>query len=105
MDHAATAPPKAHYKEYFFIFGALFVLTILEVLAVKLPIAKGLIWSALILMAVAKAALVGLFYMHLKHETNILKLTVVIPLMLPGVYALVLIAEAAWRLANGGVGG
>ena len=44
------------------------------------------------------AAIVGLFYMHLKHETRILKLTVAIPMATPMVYALVLIAEAAWRL-------
>ncbi len=85
-------------KEYWFIFAALFVLTVLEVAVTQVPgISKGLMVSSLILMAVAKAALVGLFYMHLKHETRVLKLTVGIPLAIPAIYALVLITEAAWR--------
>jgi caa(3)-type oxidase subunit IV len=85
-------------KEYWLIFGALIVLTILEVAVAYMPIARGLMISALILMALSKAALVGLFYMHLKHETKVLQWGVAIPLATPGVYAIVLMAEAAWRL-------
>jgi caa(3)-type oxidase subunit IV len=55
--------------------------------------------AALIGLAAVKAALVGLFFMHLRRETPVLKLTVAIPLATPAVYALVLIAEAAWRHA------
>ncbi len=89
-------------KEYWVIFGFLFALTILEVGLAYVPvyvptIPKGLVITGLIALAVAKAALVGLFYMHLKHETRILKLTVAIPLATPAVYAFVLISEAAWR--------
>jgi len=40
---------------------------------------------------------VGLYYMHLKYETRVLKLTIAIPLATPAFYALVLIAESAWR--------
>jgi cytochrome c oxidase subunit 4 len=87
-------------KEYWVVFVALAVLTALEVAVVYVPgIPKGLLVSALILLAVAKASCVGLFYMHLKHETRILKLTVAIPLATPAVYAVVLVLEAAWRLA------
>jgi cytochrome c oxidase subunit 4 len=87
-------------KEYWVVFIALAVLTALEVGVVYVPgIGKGLLVSALILLALAKAACVGLFYMHLKHETRILKLTVAIPLATPAVYAVVLVLEAAWRLA------
>lgn len=86
-------------KEYLVIFGILFVLTVLEVALVYVPgIAKNLIISGLILLAVVKAACVALFFMHLKHETRVLRLTVAIPLSLPPIYALVLVAEAAWRL-------
>jgi caa(3)-type oxidase subunit IV len=92
-------------KEYWAIFGFLFLLTILEVLLAYTPqwtpaIDKRLVVTGLIALAVAKAALVGLFYMHLKHETRVLKLTVAIPLATPAVYALVLISEAAWRLVR-----
>lgn len=86
-------------KEYWVIFGALFVLTVLEVGVTYIPgLAKTLLAVALIGMAISKATLVGLFYMHLKHETRALKLTVLIPMSLPAVYALILIGEAAWRL-------
>lgn len=85
-------------KEYWVIFGALAVLTALEVGVVYVPgIGKGLLVSALILLAIGKAALVALFYMHLKHETRVLKLTVAIPMAVPAVYAVVLILEGAWR--------
>jgi cytochrome c oxidase subunit 4 len=86
-------------KEYWFIFSALAALTALEVGVVYMPgVGKGLVVSALVLMALAKAALVGLFFMHLKHETPVLRSTVIVPLAMPFLYALVLILEAAWRL-------
>jgi len=86
-------------KEYWIIFFALAALTVLEVGIVYVPgIGKGALFAALCGLALAKATLVGLFYMHLKHETRILRLTVGIPLAVPVFYAFVLIAEAAWRM-------
>jgi len=86
-------------KEYWKIFVVLAVLTIIEVAVAQIPgIAKGLVVSALILLAVVKAACVALFYMHLKYETRVLRLTVALPLAVPPIYALVLVSEAAWRL-------
>ena len=35
--------------------------------------------------------------MHLKYETKVLKASVAAPMSLPALYALVLIAEGAWR--------
>ena len=86
-------------REYWVIFVALFVLTVLEVGVVYLKpyIGTVSVGIALCSMAVSKATLVGLFYMHLKHETKILKLTVAIPMAIPAFYAFVLIAEGAWR--------
>ena len=86
-------------KEYVKIFAALTALTVLEVGVVYVPgISKTLLVSALVLLALTKAALVGLFFMHLKHETKSMKLTVMLPFAAPAVYAFVLITEAAWRL-------
>jgi cytochrome c oxidase subunit 4 len=85
-------------KEYFVIFVVLAVLTALEIGVVKMPgIGRTLMVIALIGLAVTKAAIVGLFYMHLRYETRILKLTIAIPMATPAFYALVLIAEAAYR--------
>lgn len=91
---------KPNRKEYWVIFGLLLLLTVLEVGIAQpsLGIAKTLMRLGLVSMALAKAALVALFYMHLKHETRVLRLTVFIPLSTPALYAVVLISEAAWRL-------
>ncbi len=91
---------KPNRKEYWVIFAALVILTLLEVGIAQpgLGISKTLMRLGLVGMALAKAALVALFYMHLKHETRVLRLTVAIPLATPALYAVVLISEAAWRL-------
>ena len=88
----------SHRREYWIIFVWLFVLTALEVGVVYVPgISKAMLVAALVGMAIAKAALVGWFYMHLKSETKSLRWTVAIPMAIPAFYAAVLVAEAAWR--------
>lgn len=106
--HAAVAhaPGAAHghkpnIKEYMIIFAVLTALTVLEVVIAQIPgISKKLLAVALVGLAVTKAGIVGLYYMHLKSETRVLKLTVALPLAAPTIYALVLMAEAAWRLTR-----
>jgi caa(3)-type oxidase subunit IV len=93
-DHA---PSKK--KTYLFVFLALTVLTLLEV-AVTLPslgVPHTPMALSLVGMALTKAAMVGWFFMHLNHEMKALKLTVALPFFFPALYAVVLIAEAAWR--------
>jgi caa(3)-type oxidase subunit IV len=86
-------------KQYMKIFGALIVLTALEVGVVYMPgVPRAAMIVALIGMALTKAALVGLQFMHLSHETRWMKLTVILPFCAPALYAVVLISEAAWRL-------
>jgi cytochrome c oxidase subunit IV len=88
-------------KEVWTIFVVLFVLTVLEVALAQIPgISHTLMALGLIGLAVTKAACVGLYYMHLKNETRALRLTVALPLAAPPFYALVLIAEAAWRFTG-----
>ncbi len=85
-------------KEYWIIFAWLTVLTVLEVGLVYIPgIGKVPMVIGLFSMALTKAALVGLFFMHLRHETRILKLNIAIPMAIPMFYALVLVTEALWR--------
>ena len=84
-------------KSYLIVFLVLAVLTALEIAAVYLHLGKGTLVTVLVALAVTKAAIVGLFYMHLNHETKVLKASVAIPMSLPALYALVLIAEGAWR--------
>lgn len=87
-----------HRKVYWKIFIWLFVLTVLEVGVVYVPgISKPLLVSCLVGMALVKAAMVGYFFMHLDGEAPGLRWTVVIPMFFPALYAVVLIAEGAWR--------
>lgn len=87
-------------KSYLIVFGVLGVLTALEILVAtpSMGIPKRPMVVALILMALSKAALVGLYFMHLKQESQALKLTVALPFLFPAIYAVVLIGEAGWRL-------
>ncbi len=93
--HGPTGSPRRRYLQ---VFGLLTLLTALEIGVVYIPgIGQGLLVAALVLMALAKAGLVLMQFMHLSAETRGLKLTVVIPFLLPALFAGVLIAEAAWR--------
>jgi cytochrome c oxidase subunit 4 len=99
MSHGVGHPGHVNRKQYWVIWLYLLLLTVVEVGLVYVPgIPKGLLVSALFVLAIAKAALVGLFFMHLKHETRVLRWSVAIPMASPVVYAAVLIAEASWRL-------
>lgn len=94
-----TSHVHVNRKEYWTIFVVLFVLTVMEVGVVYVPgIPRGALIAALSLMALVKAGFVGLFFMHLGHETTWVKWSVIVPLMIPFFYAAVLVAEAVWRL-------
>jgi len=85
-------------RQVLVVFVALGALTVLELGVIRMPgIARSAAIVALIGLAVAKAALISFFFMHLKDETRVLKLTVFGPLAAPAVYALVLMADSAWR--------
>jgi caa(3)-type oxidase subunit IV len=94
-----TATHGHSRKQYWIIFFVLFVLTILEVALAQpsLGVPKVPMVIGLVALALTKATLVGLFFMHLKTEMKALKLTVALPFAFPALYAFVLIAEASWR--------
>ena len=69
-------------RRYFQVFAWLFILTIGEIGLTYLPLSKMVIGSGLVLMAASKAALVGLFYMHLSHEKTTLKWIALTPAIL-----------------------
>ena len=83
---------------YLAAFGVLIALTLVEIGIVRMGgIPHGAAVVALIAIALAKAALIALFYMHLRYETRILKLTVMGPLVAPAIYGLLLMLDAAAR--------
>jgi cytochrome c oxidase subunit IV len=98
---AATHGGASRARQYLTIFFVLFVLTVLEVGVAYLHGHKTEVVVVLFSLAAVKAACVALFFMHLKWETRVLRATVMVPLSLPVLYALVLITEAAWRRLAG----
>jgi caa(3)-type oxidase subunit IV len=95
---ASATPATRSHALYFSAFAALTVLTVAEIGVVYVPgIARVLLIVALVLLALAKAGIVLLVFMHLGREVRGVKLGVLGPFLLPALYAVVLIAEAMWR--------
>ena len=75
---------EGHHPAYGKIWWWLLILTILEVLAaiyIADPLAKGIL---LVGMALTKAALVALYFMHLKFETTTLLVIAFTPMLICG---------------------
>jgi len=95
---ATGAPPaKSHgHPNYIAIFVFLAALTAVELSVAFLPWHKTVIVWILILLAFWKAALVGLYYMHLRFEPNRLRILAVAPLPLFAVLVFAVITEFIW---------
>jgi caa(3)-type oxidase subunit IV len=89
--------PTSHRQKYFKVFGALILLTALELGVVYAHLAKTTLILMLIGLALAKAGAVALWFMHLADERRMLRIMVGFPLLFPPLYACVLIAEAFFR--------
>jgi cytochrome c oxidase subunit IV len=76
---ASSAHSSAHYLRIFYI---LFALTVVEVGIVYLHLPKMLLVALLIVLAVWKAALVALHFMHLKLEKKTLTWIALSPFIL-----------------------
>jgi cytochrome c oxidase subunit 4 len=64
------------------VFWWLLVLTVLEIAVIYMPIAKMAIAILLVSMAISKAALVALYFMHLKFERRTLAMVALSPFVL-----------------------
>jgi caa(3)-type oxidase subunit IV len=98
--HAQAATARRHGRaQYVWVFALLGVLTLVELgLASTSGISRPALLLAFVAIALAKAALIALFYMHLRFETRILRLTMLAPLLAPAIYGVILIAEVRARL-------
>ncbi|MBI2403462.1 MAG: cytochrome C oxidase subunit IV family protein [Gemmatimonadetes bacterium] len=90
----------AHRKQhpnYLLIWAYLFILTIVEVaVAFMSHLPRNVLLLALVFLAVWKAGLVALFFMHLKFESNRLRILAAAPLPLALILVLAVITEFRW---------
>jgi cytochrome c oxidase subunit 4 len=95
--HPATSKADAHAgghnAPYMLIWGILLVLTLAEVGYAFLSLPKFWLALGLIVMAVWKAILVALFYMHLRWEPKRLWVLAVSPLPLVAILILAVLME------------
>jgi cytochrome c oxidase subunit 4 len=77
------------------IFIFLAVLTAIEVAAAFLAIPKTIQGLFLISLAIAKATLVALYYMHLRFENQILRLIAIGPLLFVAILMLLPLLDLA----------
>ena len=91
-------------RRYLQVFFWLFVLTVLEIGVTYLPLPKIAVGGMLVLLAGTKAAMVGLYYMHLVHEKKTLTYIAITPailcvflilMLLPDLGAITRLFEAA----------
>lgn len=104
QEHAAVAeaPHGAHdnpRRRYVIIWAILLVFTLIEVGAsVLVPHElRAVLIGTLLVFMLAKACLVGAFFMHLITEKRALRSVIVLPGTLLAIYAVVLIREALAR--------
>jgi caa(3)-type oxidase subunit IV len=88
---------KSHVHKYLKVFGALVLLTGLELGVVYAGLPKATLIALLVGLALAKAGAVALWFMHLADERRVLRLMVGLPLLFPPLYAVVLIMESVFR--------
>ena len=93
-----TPAPTAHVRpNYIMIWLYLFLMTIAEVvLAFELPLSQNVKLILLLILAVWKALLVALFFMHLKFERWRLRIIFIIPIPLALILISAGILEKIW---------
>lgn len=93
-DVAADIATSAHPKpNYIGVWVGLFVLTMVEVGVAFIGLSKTLTILALVLLALWKALLVALYYMHLKYEPKRLRILVLAPLPLAVLLVIAVLTE------------
>jgi cytochrome c oxidase subunit 4 len=90
MAHAHRKHPN-----YIAVFWWLLALTIIEVGVIFMPLARVLIAILLVGLALSKASMVAMYFMHLKFERTTLGLIAVIPLLLCVLFVFALLPDHA----------
>src|SRR5436309_15120865 len=78
---------------YMAIFWWLAVLTVIEIAVIYTPLARLIIGILLVTLAISKAALVAMYFMHLRFETRTLAYVAVTPLAIGTLLVFVLLPD------------
>ena len=81
------------HPNYMGIFWVLLVLTVIEVALTFLGLPKLLLGALLVILALWKAALVAMYFMHLKFERRTLAIIAVVPFILCLFFILMLLPD------------
>jgi cytochrome c oxidase subunit 4 len=84
------------HPNYMAIFWMLAILTVAELIVVFLPFGKFVNGTLLCGLAVGKAALVAMYFMHLKFETRTLGLIAITPLTIATLLVFVILPDSLY---------
>lgn len=93
---APTSDAPKH-ANYLLVFFALAVLTGIEIAVTQLPLPRAPI---LIPLALIKASLVALFYMHLRHDSKLFSAVFVAGIVLAVVFISTMLIMFGWHTAG-----
>jgi cytochrome c oxidase subunit 4 len=91
-----TMAVEAHdhpHPNYMAVFYALFAITVAEVGITYLHIPEWMLIIMLLVMAMVKAVMVALYFMHLKYDNIVLSIIAAVPLVLVCIAVAVLAYE------------
>jgi cytochrome c oxidase subunit 4 len=89
--HAAVTEHK--HPNYMNIFWALAILTVAELIVIFLPFGKFANGTLLCALALTKAAMVAMYFMHLRFEVRTLAMIAVTPLLIATLLVFVLLPD------------
>jgi len=89
---------KEHaHPNYMAIFYWLFGLTVAELAVSYMGLPKSFAVALLVALAIAKAALVAMYFMHLKYEVRTLGLIAITPAVLLVMFLFITHPDTSWR--------
>jgi cytochrome c oxidase subunit 4 len=92
--HAPAAAHGSHRKTYLHVFVWLTILTAIEVGLAVSHLQRFVLITLLCALAIAKAALVAMYFMHLRFEKKTLALVVMTPIVLAGILIIGLMPDS-----------
>lgn len=85
------------HPNYWAIWAWLAILTVIEIFYARIStLPEGVVLIGLLLMALWKALLVALFFMHLKFEGNRMRIFAIAPLPLTVIIVIAVMTEYVW---------